>query len=129
MHILRQFSRFALVGGLNTVVDLSVYLVLTRLTSFWAAHQITAAVVSVSIATLNSYAWNKRWTFKNRSSSHAAIFSRFVAATLLGLGLHSLVFSAALSTGLHDIFAKTIAIAIVMLWNFGMYKFWAFAKE
>lgn len=129
MHLLRQFTKFALVGGMNTAVDFGIYLGLTRFVPYWSQHQIMAAIVSVSIATLNSYVWNKQWTFKNRSSRHVSIFGRFIIVTALGLAIHSLMFSALLYFNVHDVLAKVCAIGVVMAWNFAAYKLWAFAKE
>lgn len=129
MHVLRQFTKFAFVGGINTSVDFGIYLGLTRFIPYWSQHQVMAAIISVSVATLNSYIWNKQWTFNNTSSNHGPVFIRFLVATLLGLGLHSLVFSLALHFGVHDILAKVSAICVVMAWNFLAYKFWAFAKD
>lgn len=118
----RQFVKFVLVGLLTTVINFSVY----GLLLFLDVYYLTAAVISFSIATLNSYTWNRIWTF--RAGKHRiGKLAKFTTVQLAGLtlnlvGLWLLVEHA----GLHEFPAQVLANGVVVASNFIGNKFWTF---
>jgi putative flippase GtrA len=137
--LVRQFSKFAIVGVLNTVVD---FLVLNAL--LWATGireglgLLALNTVAFTAALLNSYGLNKRWTFRDRGRDReAAKFSQFVVVSLCAAVLNGATVSGISSWiappfGLDPLLwvnvAKAVATALTLLWNFVGYKFIVFRR-
>lgn len=133
--ILWQFTKFALVGVLNTAVDfgiLNLLIVVTSITS--GPGLIPLNALSFSAAVVNSYFWNKRWVFVGKAKGNFAVF--FIV-TLIGLGINSgIVFLIAtfvtpffeISGTLWVNFAKVLATGISLFWNFTGYRVIVFRR-
>jgi putative flippase GtrA len=89
-----QFLRFMTVGATNTLVDIVVTNVLVLLLKPQVS--LTLMMISVTacaLATLNSYALNRRWTFRHvlgQAPSRAAY--RFFAVALLSMAVNTSTF-------------------------------------
>lgn len=121
-HSIGEFVKFALVGILNTGVDIAIFFLLT-----WRGIPYVAAqVVSYSCGTANSYLLNKIWTFRSCGLSYAEIV-RFVIVNLASLGI-SVVSLALLhdTAGLGLAVSKGIATACALAVNFLGNKLWVF---
>jgi putative flippase GtrA len=71
---LAQFARFLVVGVSNTLLTLGIVLVLIR----WAGVPYVAAnVIGYVAGFLNSFVWNRAWTFKSkgRVSRQAIVYT------------------------------------------------------
>ena len=86
MSFFSQFFRFAVVGGLNTVIDLVVLNILMILTGITAGllFPFIAALSSLA-AMVNSFALNKLWTFNDVKRANVMQVGQFIAVTLLGM--------------------------------------------
>ncbi len=86
MLIIGQFIRFSLVGGLNTFIDVMAFNVLLWL---FPTQEVLLLVFYNSLAYLlgamNSYYWNKLWTFEQRYSVISNQVIRFALVTSLGI--------------------------------------------
>jgi putative flippase GtrA len=124
---LEQAAKFLSVGILNTALDASLYFVLTRWLGF-AAFKILAKSISYGIGILNSFYWNKSWTFKSDTATVAA-FVPFILANLAGLVINASVMHICLNAfGLHEIVSLVLATGSTFLWNFIISKFLIFKK-
>lgn len=120
----RQFMKFSVVGGVNTVVDFGVYLILTRLLD---VPYVLAGALSFTVASTNSYIWNRRWTFRDRETQVVTQYVKFFVVSAVGLGLNAgILFFLVHTWGVHDIIAKAVAIGVVVAWNFSVNKLWIF---
>ncbi|MBS1716946.1 MAG: YqeG family HAD IIIA-type phosphatase [Armatimonadetes bacterium] len=154
----RQFMRFAVVGGLSFLIDFGITWILrfgyheqfansmgsflqTSFPNLFAYAKSTAdaslpvfSAVASSIAILNSYFWNRRWTFEVADGEdHRGQFKRFVIISLAGLFFNWLITNVLshLIPGhakLSYTIAKVVATGVVAVWNFGGQKLWAFKK-
>jgi putative flippase GtrA len=121
-HSIREFIKFALVGLLNTGVDVTIFFLLTRAEVPYLAAQI----VSYSCGAANSYLLNKLWTFRSCGLSYAEMV-RFATVNLVSLGI-----SVALLAFLHDqaglglAAAKAGATVCALAANFLGNKLWVF---
>lgn len=123
-----QFLKFSTVGLLNSAIDFAVLNLLSYLTGIYAGPRIAALnAVAFSVAVLNSYAWNKRWTFRHPGAAHTAEFSKFFFVNVCGAGLNSGIVYAITTfvapvAGLHPQVwlnvAKIAALPVSTLWNF-----------
>ena len=138
----RMFIIFCLIGVINTLVDLSIYLVLRRR----GLAVIPANIISTSVALIVSYVLNKRFTFKS-SGSNKQSFIAFVIVTLSGLWLlqPAIIYSVAAILNMpavhaavapiygnydtiRNLFGKLAATPATLVWNFLLYKKFVFKQ-
>lgn len=138
-EVLYQFYKFALVGTVNTLIDLSVLNFLITLTGFAAGWQFSVFKgVSFAVAVINSYFWNRIWTFGRGRGAKIGEFSQFFLVTLGGLlinvGVASFLVNIVgppygITPRLWASIAALGSIAISMFWNFAGYKFIVFSSK
>ena len=133
-----QFYKFVLVGVLNTFLDLTVLnglIVISGIATGW--HFSLFKGVSFVIAVTNSYFWNKLWTFRVGGKVRSVEFSKFVAISLVGLGINVGAASFLVNTvgplggikpQLWASVSSLAAIGITTIWNFLGYKIFVFKQ-
>jgi putative flippase GtrA len=149
--IVWQLGKFGVTGVLNVLVDMGV---LSLLIAFFRnSFQINAKdiifsglgfltfysvykAVSFVIANINSYLWNKHWTF-NQSGENKTKFIQFFLVSILGfiinVAVASLVFylgnpTGDLAQGQWGLIGAAMGSIIGLVWNFVGYKFIVFKK-
>jgi putative flippase GtrA len=125
VHIL-QFVKFNLVGIMNTAVDFAVFTLLT----FLGMQYLIAQVISYSCGIVNSYLWNKFWTFQQKKGFSSAEVLKFIIVNIVSLGV-SLFFLYIFrdKVGLHVLVSKLIATLLAVIVNFAGNKFWVFTQK
>src|SRR5260370_11102174 len=84
--LLAQLLRFCLVGGLNTFVDVLVFnLLVLGLPTQDNGLLVIYNSLAYLVGALNSFCWNKLWTFQQRSSTTNSQLARFALVTSLGI--------------------------------------------
>ena len=87
-----QFVRFALVGCVNTIIDL---LVLNGLLWLWPAQGTARLLLFNTIAyacgALNSFVFNRYWTFQREGPPSAREGARFLLVTLAAIACNDLI--------------------------------------
>jgi putative flippase GtrA len=136
--IIRQFSKFVVIGFVNTAIDFAVLNLLMWWTGVYqGAWIVLLNAISFTIAVINSYFWNKYWTFRDKNEVGVKEFSQFIMVTLIGLAINSGVVYGmttlippffGLSPELWANFAKAAATGLSLIWNFIGYKFFVFKK-
>ncbi len=121
-HSIGEFFKFAIVGVLNTGVDVTIFFLLTWMSTPY----VTAQVVSYSCGAANSYLLNKIWTFRSCGLSYAELV-RFTAVNLLSLGISIVILSLLHDkAGLGLAAAKGGATICALAANFLGNKLWVF---
>lgn len=126
--------KFALVGGVNTLVDVSVLNVLMVASDIYAGFYFSLFKgISFLVALANSYIWNALWTFQSERTTRKKI-QTFILVSLGGLVVN--VVSAysiqivlaywGLSGQLFSTLAALGAVALSMVWNFVGYSKFVF---
>lgn len=154
-HIIYQIAKFVLIGGFNTIFDwglltLAIFIfrnylgidskdVLIVVFSLSIAYYSLYKSISFVLASINSYFWNKFWTFKRESAEKTGKeFVQFFIVTFIGflinVGIASGIFKlvtplAGLNNDQWGILAAVVATAISMCWNFIGYKFIVFEAK
>lgn len=124
---LRQAFKFGIVGVLNTAVDLGLYFVLTRWLGM-ANLPVAAKSISYSAGILNSFFWNKAWTFRSTASTWKTLIP-FVLVSLVGLGMNTGGMQLGLNVlHLPELIALGLATVFTLAWNFVFSKFVIFRK-
>ena len=122
-----QAVKFGAVGILNTGIDLGLYFVLTRWLGLGAL-PILAKSLSYSAGILNSFLWNKYWTFRSRASAWATLVP-FILVNLAGLGINTGILQLCLKTlRLPELVALGLATLTTLFWNFVISKFVIFKE-
>jgi putative flippase GtrA len=123
--VVRQFTKFAVVGTINFATHLSVYLLLTRPFHLPIA---VANPLAFTVAVSVSFLLNRRWTFRVTTGDHRAQYVKFFGVSLAGLGINqAILLSLVHGFGFHDIFAFVLAVGVVMFWNFFVNRHWTFS--
>jgi putative flippase GtrA len=128
---LRQFIKFAVVGGTGTIINLAVFSLIIWLyveaagTRPLVVEQI-ASGIAFCVAVFSNYYFNRRWTFRH-SGPVIARFGRFFLVSCVGLALNVFFYTALHQwAGVGEHLSELLAIACVMPVNFIGSKFWAF---
>ena len=80
-----QFSKFVAVGFLNTAADFGVLNLLIYLTDVTKGLAIVGLKsASFIVAVVNSYFWNKFWSFKEKSEARFGQFLQFTVVIFIG---------------------------------------------
>jgi putative flippase GtrA len=137
--VIYQIAKFGLVGALNTFIDFGVLNGLIFLTSIATGIQYSLfKAVSFLFAAVNSYFWNKHWTFEKKGEVFASgEFIKFMAVTFIGfvlnVGTATLIVSLiGTQYGIGDkVWANIgafIAVFVGFVWNFIGSKYIVFKR-
>jgi len=137
----KRIIKFAVVGGIGTVIDFGIFNLLTQLTPISA---IAASVVSFSCAVVNNFFLNRSWTFKGSIARPLPVqMGQFALVSVIGLIIRTPIFayleklfnSLAIRflpgfflspTVVGHNLALACAIIIVLIWNFIANRYWTF---
>ncbi len=137
--IIYQAAKFLLVGTLNTFIDIGILNILIGLTKIAKGRfYVLFKTISFVGATINSYIWNKYWTFEKKTEiPQTKEFLKFLIVTAVGLlinvGVASLVVNIiGPQLGLNERVWATVGAIIAafsaFVWNFFGSKFIVFKK-
>lgn len=134
-----QLAKFVLVGALNTFVDFGILILLLTIFGVTAGllYSVSKAF-SFSCSVVNSYFWNKFWTFGKKETKGAGReFGKFYLIAGIGFLLNVAVASFVvtiigpqfgLSGEIWAMVGAFIAVLCVFIWNFTGYKFIVFKR-
>lgn len=134
-----QLVKFVAIGSLNTVLDFGILNSLMLATGIVAGYGYSGfKAISFCLASVNSYFWNKYWTFHSEEGASMKEFGKFLVISgigfLINVGIASFVVNfISAPGGLSPVmwanigaFAATLAS---LLWNFLGYKFLVFEND
>lgn len=125
---MRQAAKFGMVGALNTVVDWAVYFILTAALQSLSIAPTLAKGISYTAGILNSFIWNRNWTFRSKSGVVATLLP-FVLVNVVGLVINTGTMQLGLYTfKLPEIISLALATAVTLGWNYSMSKFVIFRR-
>lgn len=153
IKIVWQLAKFIVIGGLNTVVDLGVLAFLTfffknyfQISSTETIFSLGTAVItfysiykgaSFIIANINSYYWNKYWTFDVNNKKTTKEVTQFFIVSIIGFVINILTASyvfgsinafAGLNSDQWGLIGAIFGSIAGLVWNFVGYKLWVFKK-
>jgi len=126
-ELFSQAFKFAIVGVINTLINL---VLLYLLTEFLGIHYLVSAFFAFVVANLNSFILNKIWTFKESIKHKAASrYVKFIAVSVTALAVN-LIFLYVLVEFFRVwyMFAQVLAVLLNFLINFFGNKIWTFRK-
>ncbi len=125
----KEILTFMAVGVLNTALDASLYIGLTRFTSLFSEHLIAAKFFSFLAGTISSLYLNRLWTFGITEQLTLGEVARFYAMVSVSLMANILLMNAFVGAGIYDIYALGITTALTFGINFMLSKFWVFRLD
>jgi len=138
--VLFQFGKFVTIGLSNTAIDFGLLNLLMFASGVERGVLFSLfKAISFLFAVVNSYLWNKYWTFDDPDRSEwAKQFVRFFAisgvAFLINVGVASLIVNVIGPLGnippiLWANFGALVSLIITILWTFFGYKFFVFKES
>ena len=126
---LSQFKivRYSFAGGIAAVVDIAIFSVFAKILGY---NYLVVAFFSFIIATLVNYIISIKVVFESgvRHTKHKEALLVYFASGV-GLFLNLLILYILISIlGIEEVSSKMIATGIVFFWNFGIRKYYVFAK-
>ena len=160
--VVHQLIKFAIVGGTSFVIDYCIRMTLMFAVPYnggllsekaggWLRTALPllfghaendqkafvpiAAAIAASVAIVNSFIWNRLWTFEIRGTAERTRqLQKFVAVSLIGLGINvtcTTIFNHVLpfDTVWNFRIATVLAAATAAIWNFTGSRYFAFRKK
>ena len=130
-HNVTQFVKFAVVGGLGTIVNLVVLKATLFAWDQFAAStpfvvEAFASGLAFAVAVVNNYLLNRWWTFRS-TGTMSTEFLKFLIVSLSGLVLNELVFYVfRAELEISVMISQMLAILCVLPFNFIVNKLWSF---
>jgi len=126
-----RFAKFAIVGALGAVIDFGL---LNLLRGVYGWDLIWANTLSVGVAMLSNFIWNRYWSFpESRTRKKRTQLPQFALVNLIGLVINNLIvvgIDAVLVSHVGEPWsyniAKALAIGVVLFWNFGVNRLWTY---
>jgi putative flippase GtrA len=143
-----QIGKFGVTGVLNVLVDMGVLSIMTfAFRTYFSIDSKTAVFgalsflsfysifksISFVIANINSYLWNKHWTFSQEGGKKTE-FIQFFVVSIVGFVINVLVASlvfksvAGFSADQAGLIGAAMGSIVGLVWNFLGYKFIVFKK-
>lgn len=117
-------GKFAIVGVANTLIDFGVFTVLTQLAK---VDVYVAQPVGFVCGMLNSYIFNRKWTFQAQDRFFSPALVRFVVLNLMMLAVSTgLLYLMYDWLGLPELLAKAGATGCTMVLSFLVNRLWVF---
>lgn len=131
-----DFMKFGMVGTLNFLIDFGILNALMFFSGISSGVFFSVAkAVAYFVANTNSYFFNKRWTFGDRTPATRKEYGSFLLFSLIGallnVGVSSLIVGAvpqpqSVGGPLWANIASLAGAGVLMLWNFFTYRTYVF---
>lgn len=108
------FVKFAIVGGISAVVEYLLYFVFKN-----SMNYLVANVVAFGLTNIMTFTLSRKYVFASENSNKAEEAALYVACLAGALCVNQLVLWGLVEFGaMDDRFAKAVAIAITVFWNY-----------
>lgn len=123
---MQQGIKYLFVGGTSFLLDVSLLIIAKEVVSIPP----TCAIIFIQVVVLlYNFLLNKYWSFQNTQKTHRQ-FVRYMSLA----GVNYIFGVVAMYVG-HDVLSydyrlvRVLTVAVTVLWNFVLYKFWVYKKE
>jgi len=117
-----QFLKYVFVGCLNTVVFYCIYYIMLQLGFFYALSVTVGTVIGI----INSYFWNKFFTFKSKKKSIEEMHKFLMVYFVQYLSNLLIIYLCINYIGISAELAGIVAISIGLFISYFGHKFWSF---
>jgi putative flippase GtrA len=124
--IVRQIVKYGVVGASNTVLTFVTYTVLEKLVGI---NYLIALPLGYGVGSLNSYIFNRHWTFRARDIAHTTAGTRFAIVQGIAIAANELLLYVFVHhLGIDKIAAQAILTVPVLAVTFVANRWWTFAR-
>ncbi len=124
----KQFTRFAIIGFLNTAIDWTVFFALTSWVAWFGIHILVANTIAFLFGFTSSFTFNRRWTFRSTDPKVTRQVTTFLLVNLVGLAMNLAIVGGVYHASHSRLLSKAIAVVIVLFWNFLAGRTFAFKR-
>lgn len=110
-----RFIRFAVVGGIASVIQFSILVALVELAH---ANKLIANAVGFIFAATANYLMNRYFTFSGTQSHMGYGMMKFAVTSVIGLAVNTIIFQTLMSFGVWYVIAWVLATGLTMIWNY-----------
>ncbi len=121
---MKKILRFCIVGGLSTLLDFGIYMLLSRNIDITVSK-----IISMSIACIFSFFVQKMWTFSNRNLVSAKMVVLFIVSQLINIGVNASTNALCFNITANKIIAFIVATGVAMVVNFLLQNYIVFPKK
>lgn len=132
-----QFTKFVIVGFLNTSMDFAILNALMGFSGIVSGPYFSGfKALSYILTNINSYFWNKYWSFKKTESAEVKKeYAVYLLVSLVGIAINvgtaSIIVNVigpkfGISPAVWANIGAAVSIAVTLFWNFIGYKFFVF---
>jgi len=118
-----QLFKFGVVGGSGYLINLGVFAFLSGNLGVYHA---VAAIGAFCVAVTSNFLWNRYWTFGPGEGLAHLQAARFLAVSIACLVINLVVLELLVGSGMGELAAQAIAVAVAMPFNFLGNKLWTF---
>ncbi len=120
-----RFVRFGITGAMNTLVDFSTFFIFSGILGAYLAQ-----VAAYTLATLNSYFVNRKWTFRKDGAFEKQEFRKFLVVNFFSLTLSLLCLKLFYGfLNLPRLTSKILASGFTLPVNYLGSRLWVFRKQ
>lgn len=121
----RQFVKYGVVGASNTVLTFVVFSIFVTL----GLHEAIALVIGYGAGSLNSYFFNRHWTFRAHDVAHRTAGSRFAVVQAGAIAVNEVaLYIFVHHLGVGKIPSQAILTLPVLAITFFLNRWWSFAS-
>lgn len=125
-----RYIKFAIVGGMGSIINWSILYVLTEYAGLW---YVVSSIIGILIATLNNYIINYHWAFRNERQNNTNMLTGW-AKYQLSTGVCSLLYLGVLTMltevfGIWYMLSAIIAVFVSSTLNFLVVKKLVWGKK
>lgn len=123
---LARFWTFVWVGGLNTLIGYSVFVVAFKVGGL---QYNIALLIAYAVGIVIGYLNHRRVTFQSKAK-HRTAFTRFVITYAVVYGINALLLTALIELAhIAPLIAQLISLVIVTLLSFVVQRYWVFRHD
>ena len=122
--IVRKYFKYSIVGVFNTIIGLGTILILYNILHL---NYIVSNIIGYTLGLINSFIWNKRWTFMSKNHYSKEIVPFLVVFIIsYSMNLVSVIVSVE-SLKINPNIAQVLGIGVYSIINFLLNKRWTFS--
>jgi len=115
--LIQKFIRFGIVGFSGLFVDFGFTYLFKE---HFKVNKYVSNAIGFMLAASSNYILNRIWTFESTNPNVALEYGEFILIAAIGLAINTLILWALVTKlNLNFYISKTLAIAVVTIWNFG----------
>ncbi|TVX97069.1 GtrA family protein [Cohnella terricola] len=123
----KQPIKFIVVGFSNTMLSYLLFVICVEI--FNLSHSWSLGI-SYLVGIVNSYYWNRKWTFRLQNYSGMAPFLKFISVYFLTYLVNLAVLEILMSANLwNSLINQAVALTVTTMMSYTGHKYWSFKSQ